>query len=142
MEVFLDKPLPNFGPDLSGINFDAINYYVNPVEKPATDWDDVPADIKQTFEQLGVPEAERTARFHCVLVLMRHENDPTPIVCHGKWEGRILTQAHGKNGFGYDPLFLPIGSELTAAQYSAEMKKQVSHRGQALRQMVAALEQT
>lgn len=52
-----------------------------------------------------VPDDQRSARFHCVLVLMRHADDPTPIVCHGKWEGKILTAPHGSNGFGYDPIF-------------------------------------
>ncbi|NCO46040.1 MAG: RdgB/HAM1 family non-canonical purine NTP pyrophosphatase, partial [Vibrio sp.] len=68
------------------------------------------ASDQQNLEKLlaameGVPDEQRTARFHCVLVFMRHENDPTPLVCHGTWQGRILHQAHGSNGFGYDPIF-------------------------------------
>jgi XTP/dITP diphosphohydrolase len=53
----------------------------------------------------GIPTEKRTARFHCVLVLMKHENDPTPLICHGSWEGHITTEQQGENGFGYDPIF-------------------------------------
>ncbi|EKO3866707.1 MULTISPECIES: XTP/dITP diphosphatase [Vibrio harveyi group] len=87
----------------------------------------------------GVPEAERTARFHCVLVLMRHENDPTPIVCHGKWEGRILTEAHGENGFGYDPIFFVPEDNCASAELEPARKKQLSHRGKALKSLFAQL---
>ncbi len=87
----------------------------------------------------GVPEAERTARFHCVLVLMRHENDPTPIVCHGKWEGRILTEAHGENGFGYDPVFFVPEDNCASAELEPARKKQLSHRGKALKSLFAQL---
>ncbi|WED22201.1 XTP/dITP diphosphatase [Vibrio sp. JC009] len=81
----------------------------------------------------GVPEAERSARFHCVLVLMRHENDPTPIVCHGKWEGQILTESKGSNGFGYDPVFWVPEKGCASAELEAAEKKQLSHRGKALK---------
>lgn len=80
----------------------------------------------------GVPQEQRTARFHCVLVLMRHENDPTPVVCHGKWEGRILTEASGSNGFGYDPVFYVPEEDCASAELEPARKKQLSHRGQAL----------
>lgn len=88
----------------------------------------------------GVDEAERTARFHCVLVLMRHADDPTPIVCHGKWEGKILTEARGENGFGYDPVFWVPGEECASAELEPARKKQLSHRGQALSQLFATLQ--
>lgn len=88
-----------------------------------------------------VPEAQRTARFHCVLVLMRHENDPTPIVCHGKWEGKILTQAHGENGFGYDPIFYVPEDNCASAELDPIRKKQLSHRGKALSQLFDLLKQ-
>ncbi|GAL14005.1 nucleoside 5-triphosphatase RdgB [Vibrio astriarenae] len=87
----------------------------------------------------GVPEAERTARFHCVLVLMKHENDPTPIVCHGKWEGRILEKADGENGFGYDPIFFVPEDNCSSAQLEPARKKQLSHRGKALTALFAEL---
>ncbi|MFN3018885.1 XTP/dITP diphosphatase [Vibrio coralliilyticus] len=87
----------------------------------------------------GVPQEQRTARFHCVLVLMRHEFDPTPIVCHGKWEGRILTEAQGDNGFGYDPVFFVPEDNCASAELEPTRKKQLSHRGKALKQLFATL---
>lgn len=86
------------------------------------------------------PQDKRTARFHCVLVLMRHENDPTPIVCHGKWEGSILTQPEGENGFGYDPIFYVPEEDCASALLDSVRKKQLSHRGKALKSLFAALE--
>ncbi|CAH0527018.1 XTP/dITP diphosphatase [Vibrio hippocampi] len=88
----------------------------------------------------GVPEEQRSARFHCVLVLMRHADDPTPIVCHGKWEGRILTEASGDNGFGYDPIFFVPEDNCSSAQLEPVRKKQLSHRGKALKQLFATVE--
>ncbi|EOW6615913.1 XTP/dITP diphosphatase [Vibrio fluvialis] len=104
------------------------------------------ASDQQNLEKLldamkDVPEAQRSARFHCVLVLMRHENDPTPLVCHGKWEGRILTQAHGSNGFGYDPIFFVPEENCASAQLEPVCKKQLSHRGQALKKLFQAIEE-
>ncbi|EKO3957902.1 XTP/dITP diphosphatase [Vibrio fluvialis] len=104
------------------------------------------ASDQQNLEKLldamkDVPEAQRSARFHCVLVLMRHENDPTPLVCHGKWEGRILTQAHGSNGFGYDPIFFVPEENCASAQLEPMRKKQMSHRGQALKKLFQAIEE-
>lgn len=86
-----------------------------------------------------VPEAERGARFQCVLVYLRHALDPTPLICQGTWEGRILTAARGTSGFGYDPVFLVPTHGCSAAQLPADVKNALSHRGQALRQLVAAL---
>ncbi|WP_076590726.1 XTP/dITP diphosphatase [Vibrio ostreicida] len=87
----------------------------------------------------GVPQQQRTARFHCVLVLMRHELDPTPIVCHGVWEGQILTQPQGDHGFGYDPVFLVPEDNCASAQLEPSRKKQLSHRGKALNQLFSTL---
>ncbi|XAW89791.1 XTP/dITP diphosphatase [Vibrio sp. CDRSL-10 TSBA] len=89
----------------------------------------------------GVPLEQRTARFHCVLVLMRHADDPTPLVCHGKWEGRILEQAHGSNGFGYDPVFFVPEENCASAELEPARKKQLSHRGQALNKLFQAIEE-
>ncbi|MCK6263051.1 XTP/dITP diphosphatase [Vibrio sp. ZSDE26] len=86
------------------------------------------------------PQDQRTARFHCVLVLMRHENDPTPIVCHGKWEGSILTKPEGENGFGYDPIFYVPEESCASALLDSVRKKQLSHRGKALKSLFSALE--
>lgn len=97
-------------------------------------------NIEKLLEALkNVPEEQRTARFHCVLVLMRHADDPTPIVCHGQWEGRILTQTQGSNGFGYDPLFWVPDEQCSSAQLEPMRKKQLSHRGQALKQLFTLL---
>jgi XTP/dITP diphosphohydrolase len=87
----------------------------------------------------NVPEAERTARFHCALVLMRHSEDPTPMIFQGSWEGRILTEAHGENGFGYDPLFFALDQQASSASLPSEIKNQVSHRAKAVAQLVRAL---
>ncbi|MGF1775063.1 XTP/dITP diphosphatase [Vibrio wakamikoensis] len=94
---------------------------------------------KVLTEMQGVPEEQRTARFHCVLVLMRHENDPTPLVCHGKWEGRILTEASGENGFGYDPIFFVPEEGCASAELEPVRKKQLSHRGKALSELFATI---
>jgi XTP/dITP diphosphohydrolase len=88
-----------------------------------------------------VPEQARTARYHAVLVLMRHADDPTPLICHGSWEGRILEAPQGQGGFGYDPLFWVEETGCAAAELAAERKNQLSHRGKALRQLVALLAQ-
>jgi len=94
---------------------------------------------KVLSEMQGVPEEQRTARFHCVLVLMRHADDPTPIVCHGKWEGRILTEASGENGFGYDPIFFVPEENCASAELEPVRKKQLSHRGKALKELFATI---
>ncbi|MFC6377951.1 RdgB/HAM1 family non-canonical purine NTP pyrophosphatase [Tatumella terrea] len=86
-----------------------------------------------------VPEDQRHAAFHCVLVYLRHANDPTPLVFHGRWPGVITREAHGEGGFGYDPVFLLPESGKTAAEMTKAEKLAVSHRGQALKQLLDAL---
>jgi XTP/dITP diphosphohydrolase len=81
----------------------------------------------------GVPEAERTARFICVLVFMRHADDPFPVIAQGVWEGRILTQPIGENGFGYDPVFWVDEYQCSSAQLPPDVKNSLSHRGKALK---------
>ncbi|MFY0678159.1 MAG: XTP/dITP diphosphatase [Neptuniibacter sp.] len=80
----------------------------------------------------GVPVEQRTARFRCVLAFLRHADDPTPLICQGSWEGHILEQLSGNNGFGYDPLFLIPELEKTSAELVPEEKNKISHRGQAV----------
>jgi XTP/dITP diphosphohydrolase len=87
-----------------------------------------------------VPRQRRTARFRCVMVCLRHENDPSPIICDGVWEGSIIDRPSGSGGFGYDPLFLPNGSDRTAAELAGEEKDRLSHRGMALRQLLQILQ--
>lgn len=89
-----------------------------------------------------VPAEKRTARFHCLLVLMRHPQDPIPLICHGQWEGRIATELCGVQGFGYDPLFFVPAENATAAELQPERKAALSHRGQALAQLKAQLSDT
>jgi len=83
-----------------------------------------------------VPLEARTARFRCLMVYMRHSEDPTPLICQGTWEGRILTAPRGTNGFGYDPVFHVPGEDCSAAELPAATKNRLSHRGQALRALV------
>jgi XTP/dITP diphosphohydrolase len=87
----------------------------------------------------GVPEAQRTARFQCVLVYMRHALDPTPLIMQGTWEGRILTKPRGHGGFGYDPVFFVPTHGCASAELAPEVKNALSHRGQALQRLLVAL---
>jgi XTP/dITP diphosphohydrolase len=87
----------------------------------------------------GRPDAERRAFFICVLVLLRHADDPAPLVAEGRWHGRVLHAPRGEGGFGYDPLFLPDGHTLAAAELDKALKNRISHRGQALAQLHARL---
>jgi len=80
-----------------------------------------------------IPEAERGARFQCVIVYLRHERDSMPLICQGSWEGRILFDAVGSNGFGYDPLFYVPTHDCASAVLDPAVKNSLSHRGQALR---------
>lgn len=99
----------------------------------ASDEDNVQALLEAMAD---VPEAERTAQFHCVLVYLRHAEDPTPVICHGRWPGRILAAPRGDSGFGYDPVFFAPEFGCSAAELSREQKSSVSHRGRALRLLV------
>lgn len=87
-----------------------------------------------------IPEPLRTARFQCVMVLMRHAADPTPLICQGTWEGRIVFAPAGDNGFGYDPLFWVESHGCTSAQLQPAIKNRISHRGQALLKLADALQ--
>jgi len=82
-------------------------------------------------ELANTPEPQRSARFQCVLVYMRHALDPTPLVCQASWEGRILTEPRGENGFGYDPLFFVPEYQCSSAELTPEVKNRVSHRAKA-----------
>ena len=87
----------------------------------------------------GVPADQRTARFHSVVVYLRHAKDPIPIICHGHWSGTIALKPRGSGGFGYDSLFLADGCSQTAAELTADTKNSLSHRAQALVSLVGAL---
>lgn len=88
----------------------------------------------------GLADEKRDAQFHCVLVYLRHAADPTPIVCHGVWHGRILTAPTGEGGFGYDPLFHVPSMACSSAQLSAEQKNAISHRAIAMQSLMQQLQ--
>lgn len=97
-------------------------------------------NVEKLLEALrDVPAAKRSARFQCLIVFMAHDMDPTPLICQGSWEGRILDSPQGENGFGYDPVFFVPGENCSAAELPAEVKNRLSHRGQALAGLLAAL---
>jgi len=99
------------------------------------------ANLEKLLEALkDVPEARRIARFQCLLVYLRHAGDPTPLICQGTWEGRILFEPRGDNGFGYDPVFYVPTHDCASAELSPAVKNSLSHRGQALRKLVATLQ--
>jgi XTP/dITP diphosphohydrolase len=87
----------------------------------------------------GLKDAQRNAHYHCALVFIRHAEDPTPLICEGRWHGRVLTAARGTGGFGYDPLMFFAELGKTAAELDSTTKNHCSHRGQALRALLAAL---
>ncbi|MFP1746544.1 XTP/dITP diphosphatase [Lonsdalea quercina] len=102
------------------------------------------ADDQQNLNKLleamqDVPDDQRTARFHCVLVFLMHADDPTPLVCHGSWQGTLAREPAGSGGFGYDPIFFVPDAGVTAAELTRSEKLSRSHRGKALRQLLDAL---
>jgi XTP/dITP diphosphohydrolase len=129
--------------DDSGIEVDALNgapgiYSARYAGPGASDQ----ANLEKLLDALqDVPEARRSARFQCLMVYLRHAEDPTPIICQGTWEGSILTEPRGENGFGYDPVFYVPTHGCSSAELAADVKNSLSHRGQALRRLVAALQQ-
>lgn len=97
-------------------------------------------NLEKLLEALReVGDEQRGARFQCLMVYMRDARDPTPRIFQGTWEGRILRQPRGSGGFGYDPVFLVPGMDRASAELPPETKNRLSHRGQALRQLVTSL---
>lgn len=86
-----------------------------------------------------VPDGQRQARFHCVLVLLKHAEDPVPIIAQGCWEGEILREPRGDGGFGYDPLFYLREHNMSAAQLPADIKNAQSHRAVAAARLITQL---
>ncbi len=98
------------------------------------------ANLDKLLQALtDVPQGDRSARFQCLMVYLAHEHDPTPIICQGAWEGRILFEPRGHNGFGYDPVFFVPTHNCSSAELPPEIKNELSHRGQALRKLIEAL---
>lgn len=100
---------------------------------------DAANNAKLLHELREVPDEQRSARFRCVLVFMRHALDPSPIIAEGVWEGVMLREPRGVGGFGYDPLFFVPGCGCASAELAAEKKNRLSHRGQALRVLAERL---
>jgi XTP/dITP diphosphohydrolase len=127
--------------DDSGLEVDALGgapgiYSARYAGAGASDLD----NLEKLLDALrDVDDAQRSARFQCLMVYMRHAQDPTPRIFQGTWEGRILRQPHGSGGFGYDPVFLVPEVNRASAELPPEVKNRLSHRGQALRQLVSSL---
>lgn len=125
--------------DDSGIEVDALNgepgiysaRFAGPGANDATN----NAELLRRLDGVDL----RSARYHCVLVFMRHASDPVPLICHASWEGTILEAPRGDGGFGYDPLFWLNDQQCTAAELDPAVKNSLSHRGRAMQQLLQAL---
>lgn len=122
--------------DDSGIEVDALNGAPGIYSARYSGEGDEANNAKVLKNLEGISDERRTARFQCVLVYMRHAEDPTPQVFQGAWEGRIMTAPSGTEGFGYDPIFFVTDEGCSAAELSRERKNQISHRGQAIQQFL------
>ncbi len=127
--------------DDSGLEVDALNgapgiHSARYAGETSTDEANVDKLLR---ELIDVPEEQRSARFQCVAVYLRHADDPTPLIGQGTWEGRILFEPKGESGFGYDPVFFVPTHHCSAAELPPDVKNRLSHRGQALRNLLAAL---
>jgi XTP/dITP diphosphohydrolase len=97
-------------------------------------------NIDKLLGALQSETSNRKARFLCVLVFMRHELDPTPLICQGEWHGEISTHRHGEGGFGYDPVFWLPEHNCSAAELDKTTKNSISHRGKALVQLMQRMQ--
>jgi XTP/dITP diphosphohydrolase len=127
--------------DDSGLCVDALGgapglYSARYAGEPA----DPQANIRKLLDALaGVPAPRRGARFHASIALLRHSDDPEPVIAEGRWSGTILEAPRGAGGFGYDPVFLDPASGLSAAELEPDAKARVSHRGRAVDALLARL---
>ncbi|MEB4591082.1 RdgB/HAM1 family non-canonical purine NTP pyrophosphatase [Candidatus Thiothrix sp. Deng01] len=103
--------------------------------------DDAANNAKLLEALKDTPEAQRSARFYCCIVYLRHPHDQLPIIAEASWEGRVLSAPSGANGFGYDPLFYVPTHGCSSAELPPEEKNRISHRAQALRKLHTLLEQ-
>jgi len=122
--------------DDSGIEVDALNGQPGIYSARYSGEGDDANNIKLLNALEGVPDEQRTARFRCCIVYMRHADDPSPLIADASWEGRILHELSGANGFGYDPLFFVPSHNKCSAELSPDEKNAISHRGQALQQLL------
>jgi len=127
--------------DDSGLEVDALQgapgiYSARYAGPEASDRD----NLEKLLVELGdLPDAQRSARFQCIMVYLRHAHDPSPLICQGTWEGRVLFAPRGENGFGYDPVFYVPDQDCSSSELAPALKNRLSHRGQALRKLIAAL---
>jgi XTP/dITP diphosphohydrolase len=98
----------------------------------ASDRDNVQKLLKELED---VPKEQRSARFICVMVFLEHAEDPFPVIAQGVWEGQILYQPIGDNGFGYDPVFWVPEQQCASAELSVVVKNSLSHRNKAFRSL-------
>lgn len=138
--VCLNTGLPALADD-SGIEVDALHGApgIFSARFAGSDASDAANNRKLLAELANVQDEQRTARYHCVLVLMRHAQDPTPLICQGSWEGAILREPSGEGGFGYDPLFYVPTHRCAAAELDKATKNTISHRALATRQLLQSL---
>jgi len=122
--------------DDSGIEVDALNGRPGIYSARYSGEGDDANNIKLLKALEGVPDEQRTARFRCCIVFMHHGDDPSPLIADASWEGRILHQLSGRNGFGYDPLFYVPTHKTSSAELDPDAKNAISHRGQALQQIL------
>ena len=125
--------LPTLGDD-SGICVDALGGAPGlHSARYAGEHGDAAANIAKLLHALdGFDDTERSAHFHCTIVLLRAAEDPVPLIAEGRWDGRILHAPRGEKGFGYDPVFFDPALGKSAGELAAAVKNRVSHRGQAL----------
>lgn len=128
--------------DDSGLSVDALRgapgiYSARYAGAEATDQDNV---NKLLSELSSVDAASRQARFHCVLAFVRYAEDPVPVIAQGYWEGSILFEPSGKEGFGYDPIFYVESQQCSAAQMEKATKNTISHRGMAMASLMPQFE--
>lgn len=129
--------LPSFADD-SGLTIDALagapGIYSARYGNSETD------NIQKVLSELtDIPKPRRNAQFYCVIVYLRHAQDPTPLICQGIWRGSILFTPQGQAGFGYDPIFYVPTHDCSAAELPPEIKNKISHRGQAMEQLLEQL---
>ncbi len=125
--------------DDSGIEVDALNGRPGIYSARYSGKGDDANNQKLLEEMKDVPDEQRSARFRCCIVYMRHAEDPSPLIADASWEGRIMRKLSGANGFGYDPLFYVPTHGTSSAELDPDVKNSISHRGQALRQILDLL---
>ena len=126
--------------DDSGLEVDGLNgapgvYSARFAGESASDQDNIDKLLNELADN-----PNRKARFWCVLVLMRHADDPTPLICSASWEGEITQTQNGEGGFGYDPVLFVKEQNCTSAELTKAQKNAVSHRGQALKKLLLELQ--